>query len=102
MVAQRSLLELHRERLLRMVACRMDPRLAVAFRPLRVVQEALAEAGRGLSEYLSAPPLPFYPWLRQFAWNRLVDLHRRHVLAERRSVKREVTLSIGWSTTFCG
>ena len=31
--ARQSLLELHRERLLRMVACRMDPRLCARFGP---------------------------------------------------------------------
>ena len=35
-------------------------------------------------------PLPFYPWLRQLAQRRLIDLHRRHVQARRRSVTREV------------
>jgi RNA polymerase sigma-70 factor (ECF subfamily) len=33
--------------------------------------------------------LPFYPWLRCLAWERLVLLHRRHVRAQRRSVNRE-------------
>ena len=31
----------------------------------------------------------FYPWLRQLAWDRLVEQHRLHVRAERRSVLRE-------------
>jgi len=34
-------------------------------------------------------PVPFYPWLRQFAFNRLLDLHRHHLLAQKRSAKRE-------------
>jgi hypothetical protein len=33
--------------------------------------------------------MPFYPWLRQLAWQRLVDLHRQHVLARKRSIARE-------------
>src|SRR5262249_44966343 len=33
--------------------------------------------------------LPFYPWLRQLAWDRLADAHRRHVRSRRRSVTRE-------------
>ena len=31
----------------------------------------------------------FIAWLRQIAWNRLVDLHRRHLQAQARSVMRE-------------
>jgi RNA polymerase sigma-70 factor (ECF subfamily) len=34
-------------------------------------------------------PLPFYAWLRRLAWKHLVRLHRRHVVARRRSVSRE-------------
>jgi len=49
----------------------------------------LAEADGALSDYLARPPIPFYPWLRQLAWDRLVALHRRHVAAQRRSVTRE-------------
>lgn len=90
--ATRTLLGRHRGRLRRMVACRMDPRLRSRVDPSDVIQEALVDAAKGLSGYLAAPPLPFYPWLRQFAWNRLVDLHRRHVLARRRSVKKEIPL----------
>ncbi len=54
-----------------------------------MVQEALAQASRQIAEYARTQPVPFYPWLRAIAWNRLLDLHRRHILAERRSVRRE-------------
>jgi RNA polymerase sigma-70 factor (ECF subfamily) len=33
--------------------------------------------------------LAFYPWLRQLAWDRLIELHRRHIHAGKRSVTRE-------------
>jgi RNA polymerase sigma-70 factor (ECF subfamily) len=38
--------------------------------------------------------MPFYAWLRRFAWDRLVEVHRRHVKAERRSVDCEQSWSI--------
>lgn len=88
--ARQQLLVRHRDRLQRMVAVRMDRRLAVRFDPSDVVQDVLAEANRELSDYLRRRPVPFYPWLRQLAWDRLVDLHRRHVAAAKRSVTREV------------
>jgi len=72
-----------------MVAVRMDPRLVTRIDPSDVVQEALMEASRKLPTYLSDRPLPFYPWLRQIAWERLVDLHRRHIRARKRAVGRE-------------
>jgi RNA polymerase sigma-70 factor (ECF subfamily) len=54
-----------------------------------VVQDTLAEAAAKLDRYLNERPLPFYPWLRQLARERLAALHRRHVRARRRSVTRE-------------
>src|SRR5262245_13664819 len=83
--ARGALLERHRDRLTRMVACRLDRRLAARIDPSDVVQEVLAEAGRKLQRYLSERPLPFYPWLRQLAWEHLAVLHRRHVRAGKRS-----------------
>src|SRR5947207_13376789 len=85
------LLERHRDRLRRMVAVRLDRRLAARADPSEVVQEALAEAGRRLPDYLKERPLPFYPWLRQLAAERLRELGRRHLKAGRRSVGREET-----------
>ena len=87
--ARQELLVRHRARLLRMVGVRLDPRLAARLDPSDVVQEALAEAARHLDDYLRDPPLPFYPWLRQFAWERLVKAHRQHIHARRRSIVRE-------------
>jgi RNA polymerase sigma-70 factor (ECF subfamily) len=72
-----------------MVRVRMDRRLAARIDPSDVVQEALADADRKLNDYLRRRPLPFYPWLRRLALERLVRLHRRHVRARRRSVVRE-------------
>ncbi len=87
--ARSQLLQRHRARLKRMVAIRADPRLAARVDPSDMVQEALAEANARLDAYLRERPLPFYPWLRQIAQERLIDLHRRHVRARRRSVTRE-------------
>src|SRR6185436_2767405 len=88
--AVRQLLARHRSRLRQMVAVYLDHRLAARVDPSDVVQEALADAARGLSGYLRERPLPFYPWLRQFAWQRLLQLHRHPIRARRRSVEREV------------
>lgn len=87
--AKQALLARHRERLRKMVAFHMDRRLAARVDPSDVVQEALADAAGRLSDYARRRPLPFYPWLRQFAWDRLIEMHRRHVKAGKRSVKRE-------------
>lgn len=84
-----DLLRRHRARLRRMIGVRIDRRLAARVDPSDVVQEALADAARRLPDYLRDRPLPFFPWLRRLAWDRLAALHRTHVRAARRSVTRE-------------
>lgn len=79
----------HRDRLRSMVRLRMDRRLAARMDPSDVVQEALLEAAGKLPEYLATRPVPFYPWLRRLAWEKLVKLHERHRDAGKRSVLRE-------------
>ena len=88
--ARRALLARHRDRLRRMVAARLDPRISARVDPSDVVQEALAAAAVLLSEYLATQPVPFYPWLRRLAWERLVKLHRWHITTGKRTVAREV------------
>jgi RNA polymerase sigma-70 factor, ECF subfamily len=92
--ARQAVLVRHRERLKQMVAVHLDHRLAARVDPSDVVQEALFDAAQGLDEYLRQRPVPFYPWLRQLAWERLIDLNRRHLHAQRRSVKREEPLAL--------
>src|SRR5215468_11299914 len=87
--ARQKLLTRHRQRLCAMVAARLDRRLAARLDPSDIVQEALAEAARKLDDYLRDRPLPFYPWLRQLAWDRLVKEHGAHLARARRSVRRE-------------
>jgi RNA polymerase sigma-70 factor (ECF subfamily) len=87
--ARQALLARHRERLCQMVALRLDRRLAARVDPSDVVQQALADADQELSDYLRRRPLPFYAWLRRFAWDRLVEVHRAHLRAGKRSVGRE-------------
>jgi len=87
--ARRRLLDRHRGRLRRAVARRLDRRLAARVDPSDVVQEVLAEADRRLDDYARRRPLPYYPWLRQLADERLAAVYRRHVTARRRSVERE-------------
>ena len=92
--AREQLLVRHRKKLLKMVAVRLDRGVAARLDPSDVVQEALAEAAQHLDEFLRTRPLPFYAWLRQFAWERLVKLHRHHIRSKKRSVSREEAWSM--------
>src|SRR5436305_5145799 len=86
--ARGQLLARHRDKLRRMVAVRLDRRLAARVDPSDGVQEALADAARRLDDYLRDRPMAYYPWLRRLAADRLDKAHRRHT-AGRRSVGRE-------------
>ena len=75
-----------------MVAVRLDRRVAARVDPSDVVQEALGEAARKLPQYLRDPNVAFYPWLREIAAERLVQVHRHHVRVKKRSVISEEPL----------
>jgi RNA polymerase sigma-70 factor, ECF subfamily len=93
--ARQDLLALHRDRLRRMVRVYLDRRVAARVDASDVIQEALAEAARKLPDYLRDRPLPFYPWLRRIAWERLVKAHRQHLWAGVRSAAREEPGGLG-------
>jgi len=92
--ALQLLLERHRHRLRRMVAVRLDSRLAPLVDPSDVVQEALADASQKLDDFLRDRPLPFYPWLRRLALERIIHVHRRHLRTQKRAVTREQRLDL--------
>lgn len=87
-----QLLACHRDPLRRVVDLRLDPALARRVDASDIVQEALVEANRRLPEYLRQPAMPFHLWLRHLAHDRLIDAHRRHREAARRSLDREQPL----------
>ncbi|MHB8897482.1 MAG: sigma-70 family RNA polymerase sigma factor [Thermoguttaceae bacterium] len=84
----------YRDRLRRMVAIHMDRRMAARVDASDVVQDALATASTRLADYFNGPAMPFYPWLRRIAWNRLVDAYRHHVVRQSRSLLREEPLGL--------
>lgn len=77
-----------RERLRRMIQFRLDPRLVGRIDAEDVVQEVFLDARQRLYAFRAdAQSLPF--WLRLIAQQTLIDLHRRHLGAHKRSAKRE-------------
>ena len=93
--AVNGLLERHRDALCRMVSFRLDRGIAARLDASDVVQDTLIEAHRRLEDYLRSPDMPFHLWLRHIARDRLIDAHRRHRGAERRSVDREEAIDRG-------
>lgn len=91
--AVNRLLGRHRDAVRRMIDLRMDPVLERRIDASDIVQEVLVEANRRLNDYLTNPVMPFHLWLRQMAKDRLIDAHRRHRVAARRSIDREQPLA---------
>ena len=88
--AVENLLEQHRSKLKKMVLARIDRRLAARVDASDVVQDALADAARMLTDEIQRrQAVPFYPWLRAIALNRLTDNYRKNIVSRRRSVLRE-------------
>jgi RNA polymerase sigma-70 factor (ECF subfamily) len=90
--ARNRLLERHRTALRRVIDLRLDPMLRKRVDASDIVQDVLIDAHRRLSEFLQTGNMPFQLWLRHLARDRLIDAHRRHRTAARRSLDREQPL----------
>ena len=88
-------LDRHRLRLLRMVDVRMHPALRGRIGASDVLQDAWLEISERLGDYLADPRMPFFLWIRFITAQRLVALHRRHLGAQKRDVRRQVSLGRG-------
>jgi RNA polymerase sigma-70 factor (ECF subfamily) len=86
------LLASHREPLRRMIDLRLDLMLARRVDASDIVQDVLLEASRRLNDYLRNPAMPFRLWLRHIAKDHMIDAHRRHRQAQRRSLDREQSI----------
>jgi len=85
----------HRDRLWRMIRLRLDHRLAARMDPSDVLQEVYLDAVQRLGGYLDNPAIPFPLWLRLLTGRRLLEVHRRHLGAKRRSAEQELSLEQG-------
>lgn len=88
-VAFAELCELRRKRLSSEVQRKMDPRLMARVDPSDVIQEVFLDADQRLAE-MKVVDIPLIAWLRFLCNQKLVDLQRKHIGAQRRSVQREM------------
>ncbi len=91
--AVNRLLDRHRESLRQLVRLRLDRVIARRVDASDIVQDVLLEANQRLGDYLADPRLPFHLWLRHLAKDRMIDMHRQHRRAQRRSLDREQPLA---------
>ena len=82
----------YRERLRRIIRFRLDYRLAGRVSDSDVLQETFIAAAKRLGHYGEQEDMPPFLWLRLVAAQQLVDLHRQHLQAEMRDVRKEVSI----------
>jgi len=82
----------HRDKLQRMVRFRLDRRLYGRVDTADVLQDVWLETSRRIEDYTSNPAVPFFVWVRQLAYQIIIDLHRRHLGAQKRNVSQEVSI----------
>ncbi len=94
----------YQEKLLRMIAFRLDSRVVGKVDGEDILQDAFVETARRIQDYLDQPSVPFFVWLRQITKQVLIDTHRRYLGAKMRDVNQEVALDRrgSASTTSCG
>ena len=95
--AMGQLVDRHRNRLRRMIAVPLSPRIEQRVDPSDLIQDTMAEAAIRIREYANDQAVSFYPWLRCLAFQRLAKAHRYHIAAEKRSVDREDGVGVALS-----
>ena len=79
----------HREQLRRMVDVRMNQKLRGRLDASDVIQDTFVEAARTVEGYLENPKISVFLWLRKLAGQKLIQAHRKHLSAEKRTAHRE-------------
>jgi RNA polymerase sigma-70 factor (ECF subfamily) len=97
-----ELIHLHRAYLLRVVELRMEDALRGRVDPSDVVQETQMVAAQRIHDFLRRRPTSFRIWLRRKALEQIVNQRRRHLRAQKRSVRREMSLSEASSLALAG
>ena len=78
-----------RARLLRIVHFRLDKRIAGRVDVDDILQESYLAAEQRIDSFEGDAPEGFFIWLRLVVGQTMIDIHRRHVAAQSRDVRRE-------------
>jgi RNA polymerase sigma-70 factor (ECF subfamily) len=92
--AVNKLLEKHRRSVRRLVEMRLDRKVQQRVDVSDVVQDVMVEASGRLEKYLDDPVMAFHLWIRQIAWDRIIDTYRRHRVSAKRNMDREQPIAV--------
>jgi RNA polymerase sigma-70 factor (ECF subfamily) len=86
------LLTLYTNYLKLLVTAQLDDRLRGRVSASDIVQESFFEAHRDFDQFRGQTPGEFVVWLRRIVVNNILRVVEQHVLAEKRDVRREVSM----------
>jgi RNA polymerase sigma-70 factor, ECF subfamily len=86
------LLQLYTNYLKLLVLAQLQQNLRVRVSPSDVVQDTFFEAHRDFGQFRGQSSAEFVAWLRRILVNNLCRVVEQHVLAEKRDVRREISL----------
>ena len=93
-----ALFHQYEDRLRRMVEIRMDPKLLGRIDPSDVLQEAYLDLVQRLPSFASRDEeMSMFVWMRLVTSEKLLQLRRQHVDAQKRSIGREVPIAANTS-----
>ena len=93
-----ALFHQYEDRLRRMVEIRMDPKLLGRIDPSDVLQEAYLDLVQRLPSFASRDEeMSMFVWMRLVTSEKLLQLRRQHVDAQKRSIGREVSIAANTS-----
>lgn len=78
----------YRSRLKRMIDLRLDRRIQKRIDSSDVLQESFIDLAKKLPDFANKNLSP-YVWLRLVVNERILDIHRKHLFADKRNVRRE-------------
>lgn len=89
---------IHRPRLWRMINFRIDPRLTGRVDADDILQEAWLRAVDRIDSFLVDASRSTFIWFRMITTQSLLDLHRRHLGAQKRSAAKQHSIHGGWNS----
>lgn len=96
-LALAELFEGYRPRLWRIVRFRLHPRLQGRIDADDVLQDAWLRAEQRIGSFITEASQSCFVWFRMIVTQALVDLHRRHLGADKRDARRECSIDGRWS-----
>lgn len=93
-----ELFAMYRDRLWRIINFRLDRRLRGRVDADDVLQEAYLNAAQRMNRFVHDASRSCFVWLRMIVSQTLIDVQRRHLGAQKRDARKDVSIHGGWES----